>query len=51
MPSPDQLASQILEVPGVRVIVDVHLARLYGVTTKRLNEQVWRDFRVSSRSP
>ena len=43
MPSPDQLASQILEVPGVRVIVDVHLARLYGVTTKRLNEQVRRN--------
>jgi len=43
MQSPDQLASQILEVRGLRVIVDVHLARLYGVTTKRLNEQVRRN--------
>jgi hypothetical protein len=43
MPAPEQLASQILEIRGLRVIVDVHLARLYGVTTKRLNEQVRRN--------
>jgi hypothetical protein len=43
MSAPDRLASQILEIRGLRVIVDVHLAQLYGVTTKRLNEQVRRN--------
>ena len=43
MKSPDELAAQILEIRGLRVIVDAHLARLYGVTTKRLNEQVRRN--------
>jgi len=43
MRSPDELAAQILEIRGLRVIVDAHLARLYGVTTKRLNEQVRRN--------
>ena len=33
----------ILEVRGQRVILDVDLARLYGVETKRLNEQVRRN--------
>jgi ORF6N domain len=43
MKSPDELVAQILEIRGLRVIVDAHLARLYGVTTKRLNEQVRRN--------
>jgi len=43
MRSPDELAAQILEIRGLRVSVDAHLARLYGVTTKRLNEQVRRN--------
>ncbi|PIW64075.1 MAG: DNA-binding protein, partial [Candidatus Omnitrophica bacterium CG12_big_fil_rev_8_21_14_0_65_45_16] len=29
--------------PGSRIILDQDLARLYGVTTKRLNEQVKRN--------
>ena len=33
----------ILEIRGERVILDADLARLYGVTTKRLNEQVKRN--------
>jgi hypothetical protein len=33
----------ILLVRGQRVIVDADLAKLYGVTTKRLNEQVKRN--------
>ena len=34
---------RILEVRGQRVLLDSDLARLYGVTTKRLNEQVRRN--------
>ena len=30
-------------IRGLRVIVDLDLARIYGVTTKRLNEQVKRN--------
>lgn len=33
----------ILTVRGQRVILDQDLARLYGVSTKRLNEQVKRN--------
>jgi ORF6N domain len=33
----------ILKLRGQRVILDVELAALYGVTTKRLNEQVRRN--------
>lgn len=33
----------ILNLRGERVIIDADLARLYGVTTKRLNEQVKRN--------
>ena len=33
----------ILSVRGQKVILDADLARLYGVTTKRLNEQVRRN--------
>jgi len=34
---------RILEIRGQRVIVDSDLAALYGVSTKRLNEQVRRN--------
>lgn len=43
MSSPEQLASRILVVRGLRVILDRHLAELYGVPTRRLNEQVRRN--------
>jgi len=38
-----QIARAILLIRGERVILDADLARLYGVTTKRLNEQVRRN--------
>jgi hypothetical protein len=41
-PSPDA-APRILEIRGQRVLLDSDLAVLYGVTTKRLNEQVRRN--------
>jgi hypothetical protein len=34
---------QILLISGQKVLLDVDLAELYGVTTKRLNEQVKRN--------
>ena len=37
------LARSILTVRGERVIIDRDLADLYGVSTKRLNEQVKRN--------
>ncbi len=46
---PNLLASKpliedlILEIQGHKVMIDADLARLYGVTTKRLNEQVKRN--------
>ena len=43
MQSPEQLARQILQLRGQRVMLDLHLAQLYGVQTKRLNEQVRRN--------
>jgi|SRR5688500_10394674 len=39
----EQIESAILFSRGERVILDSDLARLYGVTTKRLNEQVKRN--------
>jgi hypothetical protein len=39
------ISSQILVVRGHRVILDAALAELYGVTTRRLNEQVRRNQR------
>ena len=39
----DQIEPLIHEVRGQRVILDSDLARLYGVPTKRLNEQVQRN--------
>ena len=41
--STEQVERQILLFRGHRVLLDVHLAALYGVTTKRLNEQVRRN--------
>ena len=39
----ETIAHKILVVRGQRVILDADLARLYGVSTKRLNEQVRRN--------
>jgi len=39
----EHIAGSILTLRGQRVILDADLARLYGVTTKRLNEQVKRN--------
>jgi hypothetical protein len=43
VPSPEHISRDILVLRGHRVLLDVHLAALYGVTTKRLNEQVKRN--------
>ncbi|MEM9143425.1 MAG: ORF6N domain-containing protein [Bacteroidota bacterium] len=41
---PDELiASRILLVRGQKVMIDADIAQLYGVDTKRLNEQVKRN--------
>ena len=37
------VATRILEIRGKKVMVDRDLAKLYGVKTKRLNEQVKRN--------
>lgn len=39
----EQIEPCILLVRGQRIMLDADLARLYGVTTKRLNEQVKRN--------
>jgi len=39
----DQVQSAIVTLRGIRVILDKDLAALYGVTTKRLNEQAKRN--------
>jgi hypothetical protein len=39
----DPVASRILTLRGQKVILDADLAAIYGVTTKRLNEQVKRN--------
>jgi len=41
--SAEQIENQILIVRGQRVMLDSDLAELYGVPTKRLNEQVRRN--------
>ena len=41
--SPEHIARHILVLRGHRVLLDAQLAALYGVTTKRLNEQVRRN--------
>lgn len=40
-----EFESRILSIKGQRVILDSELAKLYGVTTTRLNEQVTRNIR------
>ncbi len=37
------IQQRILEIRGVKVIVDADLAKFYGIETKRLNEQVKRN--------
>jgi hypothetical protein len=39
----EQIEPQILLIRGERVMIDADLAKLYGVPTKRLNEQVKRN--------
>ena len=39
----ENISSAIRTVRGQKVILDSDLARIYGVTTKRLNEQVKRN--------
>ena len=39
----ESLETLIFTVRGKRVILDADLARIYGVTTKRINEQVRRN--------
>ena len=39
----ERIAGRILLLRGLRVILDADLARLYGVETRRLNEQVRRN--------
>jgi hypothetical protein len=41
--SKDQIDSMIRSIRGVRVMLDSDLAAIYGVSTKRLNEQVKRN--------
>jgi hypothetical protein len=41
----ERIEQAILLIRGQKVILDTDLARLYGVTTKRLNEQVKRNRR------
>jgi hypothetical protein len=40
---PERIERQILLIRGQKVMLDADLAGLYGVTTKRLNEQVKRN--------
>ena len=42
---PDPIALRIIIIRGQRVLLDADLAGIYGVTTKRLNEQVKRNAR------
>lgn len=43
VPSLEHISRDILVLRGHRVLLDTQLAALYGVTTKRLNEQVKRN--------
>ncbi len=42
---PEVIEKRILLIRGQKVMLDAHLAGLYGVSTKRLNEQVRRNLR------
>jgi len=37
------IATKILEIRGKKVMLGADIAKLYGVKTKRLIEQVWRN--------
>ena len=39
----EQIEESVLLLRGQKVILDANLARIYGVRTKRLNEQVKRN--------
>lgn len=41
----DLLLSKILDIRGHKVMIDRDMAELYGVPTKRLNEQVKRNIK------
>jgi hypothetical protein len=41
--APEMIARRILLIRGQKVMLDAELAELYGVPTKRLNEQVKRN--------
>jgi hypothetical protein len=41
--SPSESESEPRRQPGQRVLLDADIAAIYGVTTKRLNEQVKRN--------
>ena len=41
----DSVQTRILTIRELKVILDADLAAIYGVTTKRLNEQVKRNAR------
>jgi hypothetical protein len=43
IPTTEHIARSILVLRGQRVLLDTELADLYGVTTKRFNEQVRRN--------
>lgn len=43
LPSPHDLAGRIVVVRGQRVLLDVDLAQLYEMETKRFNEQIKRN--------
>ncbi len=45
IPESDRLQTRILTLRGQKVILDADLAAIYGVTTKRLNEQVKRNLK------
>lgn len=42
---PEVIERRILLIRGQKVMLDVHLAELYGVSTKRLNEQLRRNLK------
>ncbi|MCF8246505.1 MAG: ORF6N domain-containing protein [Saprospiraceae bacterium] len=44
-PSSEEFLSQIYQIRGQRVMLDMVLAEVYGVTTKRLNQQVQRNIK------
>ena len=42
-PNPDEISGRIFAIRGQRVMLDSDLARLYGVRTERLNQQIRRN--------